>query len=394
MEVTRATFDDDSSGYIVEYDGETYSFEVLGSSAVRFVDDRRLPPEVAAEMQSLGFGTVEVSKDFHVRKDDPEDPHIGMRWYRSDRGAVRAQMSDGSVEERSVFDVPSETIIEDFEGESASDFDTDATAGDPTYEIVDRNGDDWFKLTADPSDVGELRFDVGREITGVGAEMEMTDGNVVGNIIILPEQTPSTGYVVLLHNRYNGLFRLFQATDAEPSGDRIETGYVDDPAEFGEPFTSYISIDGGTVSARVETYAGDYEISGTLPNPDAAGGQYVSLSNSPAQDDSGSIYFDDVRELTGGLPDGQLSPALSHSDLADAPAAAHHTPPSAGAGIENNANTFRTKLVPEDLSQRSGEYDGELAADDGTNTPARGTLCLWDDTNLVWRQQNDPTQTI
>jgi hypothetical protein len=299
-------------------------------------------------------------------------------------------MADGSIEERGVFDVPQTQLIEDFEGASISDFDTPALAGSPAYEIVDRNGDDWFKMTADSSDVGGLRLDVGREITGVGAEMELTDGEVVGNLGMSPVSQLGTGYVFLLHNRNNGLFRLFEVTDADPQGAKIETGYVDDPAEFGEPFTSYLRIDGDTVSARIETYGGEYEISGTLPDADAAGGQYVGLTNSSAQTVSGSIYFDDVRELTGGLPDGQLSPALAHSDLTDAPATAHHTRPSAGAGIQDNSDTFRTQYVPEDLSQRAGDYDGELAADDGTNTPGRGTLCLWDDVNSVWRPQNNP----
>jgi hypothetical protein len=333
------------------------------------------------------------------RTDDPDNPEVGEIWYRTDLDELRRAAPDGSggvnvVEQRAVFDVPSGTIIEDFEGASIDDFYTSTRAGDPTYEIVDRDGDDWFKLTADPSDAGALGLDVGREMTGVGAEMELSDGNVVANIGISSTQTPSTGFVFLLHNRNNGLFRLFESTDAEPTGASIETGYVDNPAELGEPFTSYLSIDGDTVSARVETYAGEYEISGTLPNPDAAGGQYVALLNSEAQDDSGSIYFDDVRELTGRLPDGQLSPALAHSDLADSPASAHHVRPSAGAGIQDNSDTFRARYVPEDLSQRTGDYDGEPAADDGTNTSVRGTVCLWDDANSVWRPQYDPTQSF
>lgn len=264
------------------------------------------------------------------RTDDPNNPKAGEIWYRKDLGVLRRAVGDGQggvnvIDHRAIFDVPSTEVIEDFNGASISHFDTVTQAGDPTYEIVDRNGDDWFKLTADPSDLGGMRLDVGREITGVGAEMELTDGDVVGNIGILPEQTLSSGAVSLLYNQNNGLVEMYEVTDANPQGELIESVNADDPAEFGEPFTLYLKIEGDTVSARIETYAGEYEISGTLPNPEAAGGQYVFLANSPVQDDSGSIYFDDVRELTD---DGQLSPALAHSDLADAPAAAHHTQPT------------------------------------------------------------------
>jgi hypothetical protein len=387
MEVTRTTLDADSSGYAVEHDGETYSFEVLGSSAVRFVDDHRLPPEVAAEMQSLGFATVEVTEDFHVRMDDPDDAHVGMRWYRSDRGAVRSQMADGSIEERTIFDVPETQIIEDFEGASIGDFDTVTTLGNPQYDIMDRTGDDWFAMTADPSDLGGLALDVGEDIVEVGVDMELTDGDVAGIFGISPAQTPSDGYVFALHTQELGIAEIYQIPEGGSSGTLIDNITVNDPAEFEEPFFSYLSIEGDSVSLQIETSAGGYSVSGTLPSPDISGGQYVPLGNSQVQDDAGTIYFNDVRQI---VDQGQLSRAIPHGELADAPPAAHHTRPSAGAGIQDNSDTFRAKYPVEDLSQRTGDYDMEPACDDGTNTPARGTLCLWDASNSVWRPQNNP----
>ena len=191
----------------------------------------------------------------------------------------------------------STTLLEDFEDSSITDFQTDSFSGNPNHQIVDRGGDNWYALTADSDDVGFLILDAGTEITGVGADMELTEGNIVGNIGISPAQQPSTGFVFLLHSRDNGLFKLFQVTDSEPQGELIESGFVNDPAEFDEPFTSYLKINNEEVSVRVETYGGEYELTGTLPVPESAGGRYVGLSNSSAQDDAGTIYFDDVREV-------------------------------------------------------------------------------------------------
>jgi hypothetical protein len=46
---------------------------------------------------------------------------------------------------------------------------------------------------------------------------------------------------------------------------------------------------------------------------------------------------------------------------------------------------------PEDLSGKTGSFDGEMRIDDGTNTAARGTMCVWDGTNSVWRPSNSPS---
>jgi hypothetical protein len=56
---------------------------------------------------------------------------------------------------------------------------------------------------------------------------------------------------------------------------------------------------------------------------------------------------------------------------------------SAGKGVViNNA---------ENLSGKTGNNDGEIRMDDGTNTAARMTPCIWDGTNSVWRPVNDPS---
>ena len=57
------------------------------------------------------------------RTEDPDSPSVGDMWYRSDINVVRYAIADGSggvqvVESRAVYDVTSETIIEDFEGGS------------------------------------------------------------------------------------------------------------------------------------------------------------------------------------------------------------------------------------------------------------------------------------
>ncbi len=42
-----------------------------------------------------------------------------------------------------------------------------------------------------------------------------------------------------------------------------------------------------------------------------------------------------------------------------------------------------------DLSGETGDYDGQIGLDDGTNTTHRGCLCVWDDTNSVWVNAED-----
>jgi hypothetical protein len=375
MKVTRSTLDADSSGYAVEYDGETYSFEVIGSSAVRLVGDRRLPPEVAAEMQSLGFGTVEVSKDFHVRKDDPEDPHIGMRWYRSDRGAVRAQMADGSIEERGVFDAPQTQLIEDFEGASISDFSTFSPGeGSPSYSITDRGGDDWLEIEVSDAQ-GNVQIPSTEKYLIADVDTDQDAGN-----IYLAVGGADVGLVQLVLDE--------DGATLKSSSGGSSTISVPESEIYGQEIVAEVEVKSSEAIGRVETQSDSYEV--TLSNIPDDTDDVINVGAEGSASTS-EYFFNDLRTVSS---QGQLSPALAHSDLADAPASAHHTPPSAGAGIDKNGNAFRTQYVPEDLSQRVGDYDGELAADDGTNTPARGTLCLWDDTNSVWRQQNDPTQTI
>lgn len=51
-----------------------------------------------------------------------------------------------------------------------------------------------------------------------------------------------------------------------------------------------------------------------------------------------------------------------------------------GVGVSNAEN----------LSGKTGNFDGEIRMDDGTNTAARMTACVWDGTNAVWRPVNDP----
>jgi hypothetical protein len=62
-------------------------------------------------------------------------------------------------------------------------------------------------------------------------------------------------------------------------------------------------------------------------------------------------------------------------------ATARVTTSGQGVSIEN----------AEDLSGKTGNYDGEIRMDDGTNTPARMTPCVWDDTNSKWRPTNAPS---
>ena len=44
----------------------------------------------------------------------------------------------------------------------------------------------------------------------------------------------------------------------------------------------------------------------------------------------------------------------------------------------------------ENLAGKTGNHDGEIRMDDGTNTPARMTPCVWDNVNSVWRPTHAP----
>lgn len=46
---------------------------------------------------------------------------------------------------------------------------------------------------------------------------------------------------------------------------------------------------------------------------------------------------------------------------------------------------------PTNLAGSVGAYDGQVRVDDGTNTTARGTQCVWDDVNAVWRPSDAPS---
>jgi hypothetical protein len=43
----------------------------------------------------------------------------------------------------------------------------------------------------------------------------------------------------------------------------------------------------------------------------------------------------------------------------------------------------------ENLSGQTGDFDGQVRLDDGSNTPHRGVECVWDDVNGVWVDQTD-----
>jgi len=45
----------------------------------------------------------------------------------------------------------------------------------------------------------------------------------------------------------------------------------------------------------------------------------------------------------------------------------------------------------QNLSGQTGDHDTQIKFDDGTNTAARGTPCVWDGENSVWRPVNDPS---
>lgn len=62
----------------------------------------------------------------------------------------------------------------------------------------------------------------------------------------------------------------------------------------------------------------------------------------------------------------------------------------AGSTRHTSGTTGPSIETAENLAGKIGNHDGEIRMDDGTNTVARMTACIWDDTNRVWRPVNDP----
>jgi len=466
MRVTRGTFDDDTDGYVVEDNGETYRFETVGSGTVRLVDDLQLPPDVAKTVMNLGaVSSIEISECFHVRDNDPDDPHVGLSWYRVDSGVFRTASFDGSIEKRAVWDVPSSKVYEDFEGKSASDFNLGVfEQGSPDYSVVERDGSDQFETAVNDGDVGQSRMNV-EEVDGVTvfditAEVELTTGSIDGGIGTDSYQNAeaavflesSNTQIALVHN---GSTKVTQDTNA---GELVGVNTV----------TLTADSDTGDIEATVETAGGNTY---SLSHSEAGVSIADVFTNAFGNGGSGSVVFDDIRAVedlgelspevvtldelpqipTKKLEDsvvttakldadavtsekipagavgssevdfvspltddgsGKLDVAVGdggigideegklevnpgnivHDNLGEVNASSHHSRPSAGEGIVDNSDTFEIEnRTPEDLSARNGRYDGERALDDGTNTPARCTLCVWDGLNITWRPQNDPS---
>jgi len=289
------------------------------------------------------------------------------------------------VESRAVYDVPSETVVlEDFEGASIDEFQTQAVQGNPSFSIAERDGSDVAKIDCDSGDFGLIGLGLPSltdvDVFQASGEVELGRDNTQAQFYTHDAPSSSAGIAI---DSKNGL--VFIALQGIPYDQRDVSAneIVNSKLEFS------LTVDKttGEITAKVVTPKNEYNLSHTFDTStdiDTSGGWFVT----GGVQGLGVSYWDNIKQQ--GQDEGQLSSAIAHSDLADAPASAHHVRPTAGAGIQDNNDTFRTQYPPEDLSQRTGDYDGEVAADDGTNTPVRGTLCVWDANNTVWRPQNDP----
>jgi len=321
------------------------------------------------------------------RTDDPADPEAGTSWYRIDRNTVRTAVEDGEggvvvIEERAVYEDKSfsegfEDDISEYSDNGLSGSATVVTSpvaeGSQALELETTqniaNGETPYTITAQknyPAPPFDFEFYINTPSGGAGfAGIGQTFSQDVF-ILHNPGQT-----AVAIENQGTGNTISIDTSGYDTSGYIRVKGRI---AATGAEIAAYQS-DG----TKIGSATGDI---GTI----SADTDYVIFG---AASGDGSSYVSNIDGFTLGSFEKQGGKIL-HSDLSGINSDDHHTRPTAGAGIQDNAGTFRTRYVPEDLSQRTGSYDGEVAADDGTNTPARGTLCLWDDLNSTWRPQHDP----
>jgi hypothetical protein len=258
------------------------------------------------------------------RTDDPDNPYPGERWFREDKGVIREAYVNSSgninkVDKKTIYHVPSETIIEDFEGKTVSDL---TTLGGGDVSVVEFEGSDRAKIDASAGGgVGGIlvqednQYDLSatfyaEDDNGV-LTVGFSDGSNVAYLAILdlgPLQAPSPSVGVVRSSTDS----LKASAEIYPSnfvgGETDLRLYVNDSGGLVAEATG---IDGTTTTA---THDNPQD---SIPTNDA----YVSVVGGSADT---TAYIDDMRVLVN---DGQLSPALSHSDLADAPESAHHTQP-------------------------------------------------------------------
>ena len=321
------------------------------------------------------------------RTEDPDSPSVGDMWYRSDLNVVRYAIGDSFggvqvVESRAVYGVPSETdvkTIEDFEGASISDFQTQVFQGTASFDIVEYDGSDQLRMTVSEDSQGIVA--VGSSSTAKATATVSVGAGNWSDFNVFYGSFPGEGPIISA-----GYDEVLQEIQAFYTGN--QTGNSKDIGEnIQKPITVTVELDESGILASFEGGDGSkYEVRYNI-KPSSLGDKLGVFGRVEEGEQQTEYYIDDV--ISGGDA-GQISPPIPHSDLADAPPSAHHVRPTAGAGIREKNDTFRAKYPIEDLSQRTGNYDGEPACDDGTNTPVRGTLCVWDANNTVWRPQNDP----
>jgi hypothetical protein len=274
------------------------------------------------------------------RTDDPDNPYPGERWFREDEGVIREAYVDSNgninkVDKKSIYDVSSEAIIEDFEGKTVSDVTTLTTSGSPEFEIIQQDGSDWASVSFDSEDdVGAIGVDTGvADKRGIAARIDIEGGSETyadgfsGDLIASEGLALSDG----------DLFARIR--DGSPSEiDLIQSegqeGTYGTQVEFDIPFfeihENYFEIrygnfdDGQRVFLEVETVDDRY-FDTAEASTEVNDFRTLSIGNSSSFEPPGSIAADYLGEA---IYDGQLSPAFAHSDLADAPSSAHHTQPT------------------------------------------------------------------
>jgi hypothetical protein len=251
------------------------------------------------------------------RTDDPDNPYPGERWFREDEGVIREAYVDSSgnidkLDKKTIYDVPSETEFETFEGGDTSEYNdpddilsaqqsivyegswvgkVDHTGGASTATALSGT------LDNRPQRGDTFLFALKADDIGGGVAFGAVDGANTYSLNV-PDSSNLN-----LNNISGG--NQSQLDDFDPTGTLNTTEWNVYTISFGEPTIS-VEYDGQTIlSADDSEHDGDKF--GYFVPPD------------------GVFYVDSLEQITDK---GQLSPALAHSDLADAPAGAHHTQPT------------------------------------------------------------------
>ena len=234
------------------------------------------------------------------RTDDPDNPEVGQAWFRTDLNVVRRNADGNVVEERGVYDVPTTTVLENFEGKTVSDLTiTDLEQGSPLYAVVERDGSDWLEIDCASGDGGGVNVGNNGKV-GFRTRLEISNSDGTAIVARGSSDPTAAGTLFFIVSGSGGLTLRY----INSSGTQILDSISSPPSsEFvGSPVdVEVFGQENGTVTFEVTTTQDTYTLSGSVGNvnPDLT---LFGQSTSTAK-----VYYDYAESAQY---DGEISPDL------------------------------------------------------------------------------------